>query len=93
MTNRDGESYDFFSCATFRTEEQKNGWRTTLEIPRVMLGAEVVCFGIKHEWTDKGGTFRSENYPAGDFPNEQRLNLGFFTPDRLILLDLNPAES
>jgi len=35
---------------------------------------------------------RSTNYPRGDFTNEQRPNLRYYSPDRMILINFQTKE-
>ena len=90
--NRRGESYDFFSCAQFCVEEHGTSWRAVLEIPRLMLDRDRIWFGFLHEWKTPDGTVHMERCPSGDFPEEPRLNLDFFVPERLLLLELTSGR-
>ncbi len=82
-----GSVYDSCNAAQIECREENGCRKITAEIPRALLNADEFRFGIEHCWTDSQGP-HSETYPAGDFPNEQRLNLGYFTPGRMVPVKL-----
>ena len=82
-----GAVHDSRNAACVASSEKDGVLFVTARIPRALLGSDDFRFGIEHYWTD-GGKTHSEHYPPGDYPNEQRLNLGFFTPDRTIRIRL-----
>ena len=82
-----GAVHDKWNAACVASSEKDGVLFVTARIPRALLGSDDFRFGIEHYWTD-GGKTHSEHYPPGDYPNEQRLNLGFFTPDRTIRIRL-----
>ena len=64
--------------------KEENGCRKIAAVfPRAMIGNNEFYFGIEHCWNDAQGV-HSEHYPAGNYPDEQRLNLGTFSPDRMV---------
>ncbi len=85
---RSGEQVDCSGCSTLTKCEIDGGWKVSasfpLEIfardPRILFGLEML------EYVD--GKERNFTYPAGNFTDELRLNLGYFTPDRTVVLEL-----
>ena len=91
--SRSGESCDSFRCAHLHSEEHETHWRAVLEIPRIALDDDsAVWFGFQHEWQMEDGSIRRENCPEGTGSMEARLNLDFFRPERLLLLELIPVR-
>ena len=83
----DGTAADSSDAAHIESKDENGVKKITAAIPRAMTGDSEFYFGIEHYWTDAQGV-HSEHYPAGHYPNEQRLNLGYFTPDRMVLIRL-----
>ena len=83
----DGTAADSSDAAHIESKDENGVKKITAAIPRAMTGDNEIYFGIEHYWTDAQG-IHSEHYPAGHYPNEQRLNLGYFTPDRMVLIRL-----
>ncbi len=83
----DGSVSDSCDAAHIELKEENGGRKITAAFPRAMTGDREFYFGIEHYWNDAQGV-HSEHYPAGNYPNEQRLNLGYFTPDRMVLVRL-----
>ena len=85
---RSGEWVDCSGCSSLSKEENDNSWiirgSFPLEIfnrdPRILFGLELL------EYVD--GKERNLVYPPGNYTDDLRLNLGYFTPDRTVVLEL-----
>ena len=83
-----GEWVDCSGCSSLSKEENDNSWiirgSFPLEIfnrdPRILFGLELL------EYVD--GKERNLVYPPGNYTDDLRLNLGYFTPDRTVVLEL-----
>ena len=88
LARRSSEKVDWSECAELEKEEIAGAWRVRASFPIAMFeGSGRVLFGLQMVYYTANGE-RNVNWPRGNFENELRLNLSYFTPDRLCLLDL-----
>ena len=88
LARRSSEKIDLTECADLSKEEISGGWRVRGSFPIAMFeGAPRILFGLQLVCYTPDGE-RNITWPPGEFTNELRLNLSYFTPDRLVLLDL-----
>ena len=88
LARRSSEKVDLTECAELSKEESSGSWRVRGSFPIAMFeGAPRILFGLQLVCYTPDGE-RNITWPPGEFTNELRLNLSYFTPDRLVLLDL-----
>lgn len=88
LARRSSEKVDLTECADLSKEEIPGGWRVRGAFPIAMFeGAPQILFGLQLVCYTAEGE-RNITWPPGEFTNELRLNLSYFTPDRLVRLDL-----
>ena len=88
IARKSDEKVDWTECVTLAKRETGNGWEAEAVIPRQLLrGKTKVLFGVELvEY--RNGVQSNITWPAGPFKDTLRLLLGYFTPDRLGLLEL-----
>ena len=88
IARRSNECVDWAMCCTLAKQEVENGWEVTCRIPRALFpGKNRILFGLELvEYRD--GKESNITWPPGKFEDELRLLLGYFTPDRLVMLEL-----
>ena len=88
LARRSNEKVDLTESAVLHKEEIPGGWKVNASFPLALFrGDQRILFGVQMVYyTDQGE--RNCTYPPGEFTNELRLNLSYFTPDRLALLEL-----
>ncbi len=84
---------DWRQIAIVRTAEQGTTWHVELEIPWGTLQyAHSFRFGIQHDkvkqWGAVGKGEIFSNYPPGNYHQEDRLYLSFYSPEKTALLSL-----
>ena len=76
------------SVALLEKEEISGGWKVKGTFPLALFrGDSRILFGLQMVYYTENGE-RNCTFPPGEFTNELRLNLSYFTPDRLALLEL-----
>lgn len=89
-TPEDTVAEDILLTAAVKKIENGNAWTLEIKIPRAALeGANEFWFGIQHDWRDANQKMHFENFPAGEYHQEDRLFLGYYAPEKLIKLKLN----
>ena len=89
LARKSPEHSDWSNACTLEKEEIPGGWKAVLHVPLALFqGRKRILFGVERvEYLKEGGE-RWTSYPAGKFENDVRLNLSYFLPDKLVLLEL-----
>ncbi|MBE6359255.1 MAG: hypothetical protein E7057_08430 [Lentisphaerae bacterium] len=85
---RSDEKVDCTGCSSLTKSEIDGGWKVNASFPLEIFDRDSrILFGLEMlEYVD--GKERNFTFPAGNFTDELRLNLGYFTPDRTVVLEL-----
>ena len=82
------EKVDLTDSAFLEKQEIPGGWKVNGSFPLALFrGDSKILFGLQMVYYTENGE-RNCTFPPGEFTNELRLNLSYFTPDRLALLEL-----
>lgn len=89
---------DWRQIATARSAECGNSWHVELTVPwGTVQYAPRFRFGIQHDrvkqWGAVGAGEILGNYPLGNYHQEDRLYLGFYAPEKTVLLSPGGNES